>query len=45
VLATILQAFEVESDPAVELRPRMATTLRPAGPAPLILRPRAIMGN
>lgn len=42
VLACILQAFEVEADPGTDLRPRMAITLRPNGPAPLTLRPRAM---
>jgi cytochrome P450 len=41
VLATILQAFEVEADPHTDLRPRMVITLRPDGPAPLILTPRS----
>lgn len=40
VLASMLQVFEVESDPATDLRPRMAITLRPNGPAPMILTPR-----
>jgi cytochrome P450 len=45
VLACILQAFEVEADPGVDLRPRMAITLRPNGPAPLRLTPRPGKGN
>jgi cytochrome P450 len=40
VLGTILQAFEVQADPGTDLRPRMVITLRPDGPARLILTPR-----